>query len=77
MTDPLFGSIWTSQATINVRDDRNAQPEDPKVLVDVGGTETELNLAQLAKLMGTLRQAHETLTFRKEQATLNRTRPLF
>lgn len=78
MTDPLFGSIWGSQNTIHIRDDRNASSEDPRITVaidEVAGV--DLNLVQLSKLIATLKQAHDSMTARKEQAFLNRTLPLF
>jgi hypothetical protein len=77
MTDPLFGSITGSQSTIHIRDDREASPEDPLVKLELAAPGVALNLAQLAKLIATLKQAQDSMIARKEQAFLNRTLPLF
>jgi hypothetical protein len=77
MLDPLFGSIWGPHSTIHIRDDRRASPEEPGILVDVGSGNAELNLAQLASLITTLRQAQMVLIERKDHALRNRTLPLF
>lgn len=77
MTDPLFGSIWGSQGTITVRDDRTAAADDPGVSVEVNNEIVDINLTQLAQLIATLRQAQEQLTARKAQAIHNKTIPLF
>jgi hypothetical protein len=77
MTDPLFGSIWGSQGTITIRDDRTASADDPGITVEIGSQIVDMNLAQMAQLMSTLRQAQEMLTARKAQAIHNKTIPLF
>lgn len=77
MMDPLFGSIWGSQGTIHVRDDRTAPADDPGITVEVGNQVVDMNLTQMAQLMTTLRQAQEMLSARKAQALHNKTIPLF
>jgi hypothetical protein len=77
MTDPLFGSIWGSQGTIHIRDDRTAPADDPGITVEVGMGVVDMNLAQMAQLMTTLRQAQEVLMARKAQAIHNKTLSLF
>lgn len=77
MTDPLFGSIWGSQGTISIRDDRTAPAEDPGIILELGSEVVDMNLVQIAQLMSTLRQAQELLTARKAQAIHNKTIPLF
>lgn len=77
MTDPLFGSIWGSQGIIHIRDDREAPADDPGITIEAGMGVVDMNLAQMAQLMTTLRQAQEVLMARKAQAIHNKTLSLF
>lgn len=77
MTDPFFGSIYGSQSTLNIRDNREAPPEEPQVYLEMADPSIGLNLGQLTKLIATLRQAQDSMIARKERALCNRTLPLF
>jgi hypothetical protein len=77
MTDPLFGSVCAVFGAIHIRDDTTAKPENPKVTLEIADVVATLDLAQLAKLMNTLRLAQEQLSARKEMSMKTRTLPLF
>lgn len=77
MNDALFGLAYGATGTVAISDDLSASAQDPRVQVTVDGASTSLDMAQLWRLIATLRTAQELLTARREQALCDKTLPLF